>query len=75
MGRGDKGIIEHDQLGRGSPAAMFPGGIFLEARHNIGFPEKIQVVGDGFCRSGVLHLTLPKAEEVKPKTIKVKVAQ
>ena len=30
---------------------------------------------DAVFKNGVLHLTVPKAEEVKPKTIKVKVAQ
>jgi HSP20 family protein len=36
-----------------------------------------QVQGDkveAVFKNGVLHLTVPKAEEVKPKTIKVKVA-
>ena len=41
----------------------------------IALPTKVQSdKADAQFKNGVLHLTLPKAEEVKPKTIKVKVA-
>jgi len=42
----------------------------------ITLPTEIQADKvDATFKDGVLHLTLPKAEEVKPKSIKVKVAQ
>jgi HSP20 family protein len=42
----------------------------------ISLPTKVQSDKvDAVFKNGLLHLTIPKAEEVKPKTIKVKVAQ
>jgi HSP20 family protein len=42
---------------------------------NISLPTLVQSDrAEAKVKNGVLHLTLPKAEEVKPKTIKVKVA-
>jgi len=39
-------------------------------------PTKVQADKvDASFKNGVLHLTLPKAEEVKPRTIKVQVAK
>ncbi len=42
----------------------------------ISLPTKVQSdKADAVFKNGVLHLTVPKAEEVKPKAIKVKVAK
>ena len=42
----------------------------------LALPTKVQSDKvEAVFKNGVLHLTFPKAEEVKPKTIKVKVAQ
>jgi hypothetical protein len=37
---------------------MLASGILLKAHQNVRFSEKIEVVGDGFDRSGALHLAL-----------------
>ena len=42
----------------------------------ISLPTKVQSdKAEALFKNGVLHLTVPKAEEVKPKSIKVKVQQ